>query len=69
MWDCPFRVLAKSDGVALVSRRSGRSEETEDPMPHTLSDVLVALKPPAERADTGEVQATLRAALEDVPGE
>jgi len=61
-------VLTKSDGVAFVSRRSGRSEETEDPMPHTLSDILVALKPPAERADTAAVQTKLRTALEDVPG-
>src|SRR5207253_7802568 len=47
---------------------SGRSEETEDPMPHTLSDVLVALKPPAEREKSEEIETKLRAALDDVPG-
>lgn len=30
-------------GVASVYRRTGRAELTEDPMPHTLSDVLVVL--------------------------
>lgn len=61
-------VLTKSAGVAFVSRRSGRSEETEDPMPHTLSDVLVTLKPASERDDSGAIETKLRAALEDVPG-
>lgn len=61
-------VLTKSDGVAFVSRRSGRSEETEDPMPHTLSDVLVTLKAPSEREGSEEIETKLRAALEDVPG-
>ena len=32
-------------GVAAVYRRTGRGEVTEDPMPHTLSDVLVVLEP------------------------
>jgi cobalt-zinc-cadmium resistance protein CzcA len=56
------------DGVAGVSRRTGRSEETEDPMPHVLSDVLVQLKPPQERRDTDAVADEIREALEDVPG-
>ena len=30
--------------VEDVVRRSGRAERTEDPMPHTISDVLVVLK-------------------------
>lgn len=37
-------------------------------MPHTLSDVLVALKSPSEREDSEEIETKLRAALEDVPG-
>ena len=36
--------LAKVEGVRSVYRRTGRSELTEDPMPHTMSDVLVILK-------------------------
>ena len=35
--------LVKVPGVASVYRRTGRSELTEDPMPHTISDVLVVL--------------------------
>jgi cobalt-zinc-cadmium resistance protein CzcA len=35
--------LAKVGGVSSVYRRTGRAELTEDPMPHTLSDVLVVL--------------------------
>lgn len=61
-------VIRSSPGVAFVSRRSGRSEETEDPMPHVISDVLVQLKPPAEREDTDTVADGIREALEDVPG-
>ncbi len=61
-------VIAGVAGVASVSRRTGRSEETEDPMPHVLSDVLVQLKPPNERADTDAVADEIREALEDVPG-
>ena len=61
-------VIRSSPGVAFVSRRSGRSEETEDPMPHVISDVLVQLKPPADRDDTDTVADGIREALEDVPG-
>ncbi len=35
--------LVKLPGVSSVYRRTGRSELTEDPMPHTISDVLVVL--------------------------
>lgn len=35
--------LVKRPGVSSVYRRTGRSELTEDPMPHTISDVLVVL--------------------------
>jgi cobalt-zinc-cadmium resistance protein CzcA len=60
--------IAAVEGVASVSRRTGRSEETEDPMPHVLSDVLVQLKPPTERGDTDMVADEIRESLEDVPG-
>jgi cobalt-zinc-cadmium resistance protein CzcA len=61
-------VIAQVDGVASVSRRTGRSEETEDPMPHVLSDVLVQLKPRDQRADTDAVADEIRERLDDVPG-
>jgi cobalt-zinc-cadmium resistance protein CzcA len=48
-------VIAQVEGVASVSRRTGRSEETEDPMPHVLSDVLVQLRPPGDRPDTDAI--------------
>jgi cobalt-zinc-cadmium resistance protein CzcA len=35
--------LSKVKGVRAVYRRTGRSELTEDPMPHTMSDVLAIL--------------------------
>jgi cobalt-zinc-cadmium resistance protein CzcA len=35
--------LRKVEGVRAVYRRTGRSELTEDPMPHTMSDVLAIL--------------------------
>ena len=37
-------VLREVPEVEDVVRRTGRAERTEDPMPHTLSDVLVVLK-------------------------
>ena len=61
-------VIAGVEGVAFVSRRTGRSEETEDPMPHVLSDVLVQLKPRQEREDTDAIADEIRERLEDVPG-
>lgn len=53
--------------VEEVSRRTGRAERTEDPMPHTISDVLVLLKPDRSRP-LEEIEAELRERLEDVPG-
>jgi cobalt-zinc-cadmium resistance protein CzcA len=50
-----------------VVRRTGRAERTEDPMPHTLSDVLVVLKPDPSRS-LEELEAAMREELEDVPG-
>jgi len=38
-------------GVADVTRRTGRGEDTEDPMLHIASDVLVALEPDRELSD------------------
>jgi len=35
--------LSEVDGIRAVYRRTGRSELTEDPMPHTMSDVLAIL--------------------------
>src|SRR2546428_7233632 len=60
-------VLREFPEVDDVVRRTGRAERTEDPMPHTLSDVLVVLKknrarPPAELAEA------IREKLEKVPG-
>ena len=53
--------------VEDVVRRTGRAERTEDPMPHTLSDVLVILK--TERArPLEEIEADMRERLEDMPG-
>ena len=53
--------------VVEVSRRTGRAERTEDPMPHTISDVLVLLSPERRRS-VGEIEAELRERLEAVPG-
>jgi heavy metal efflux system protein len=53
--------------VEDVVRRSGRAERTEDPMPHTMSDVLVVLKPNRARS-TEELEHAMRERLEAVPG-
>ncbi len=62
------RVIADHPGVESVSRRSGRSDETEDPMPHVLSDILVTLKRAAGSRPTEAVVDELRDALAQVPG-
>jgi cobalt-zinc-cadmium resistance protein CzcA len=56
--------LAKVSGVASVYRRTGRAELTEDPMPHTISDVLVVLdgKRPAKA-----VEQDVAETIEDLP--
>jgi len=60
-------ILRQFPEVEDVSRRTGRAERTEDPMPHTLSDVLVLLKP--DRARTGEeLEEAMREAVEQAPG-
>jgi cobalt-zinc-cadmium resistance protein CzcA len=53
--------------VEDVVRRSGRAERTEDPMPHTMSDVLVVLKPDHARS-TAQLETAMRERLETVPG-
>jgi cobalt-zinc-cadmium resistance protein CzcA len=56
--------LAKVPGVGSVYRRTGRAELTEDPMPHTISDVLVVLdgKRPAKA-----VEHDVAETIEDLP--
>jgi heavy metal efflux system protein len=53
--------------VEDVVRRTGRAERTEDPMPHTISDVLVVLKPDRPRP-LGEIETDMRERLEGMPG-
>jgi len=60
-------VLRAFPEVDDVVRRTGRAERTEDPMPHTLSDVLIVLRPDRERT-TAELEDLMRDAVEKVPG-
>ena len=60
-------ILREVPEVEDVVRRTGRAERTEDPMPHTLSDVLVALKPDRQR-DLDAIEEDMRERLEHVPG-
>jgi cobalt-zinc-cadmium resistance protein CzcA len=60
-------VLREFPEVEDVVRRTGRAERTEDPMPHTLSDVLVVLRPERERG-LDEIEEAMREAVEKVPG-
>lgn len=60
-------VLRGIPEVQDVVRRTGRAERTEDPMPHTLSDVLVVLEPDRARP-LEEVEADMRRQLAAVPG-
>jgi cobalt-zinc-cadmium resistance protein CzcA len=50
-----------------VVRRTGRAERTEDPMPHTVSDVLVVLKMDRRRS-LAEIEADMRERVEGAPG-
>jgi len=60
-------ILREVPEVEDVVRRTGRAERTEDPMPHTVSDVLVVLK--ADRARSlEEIETDMREQLEHVPG-
>ena len=60
-------VLREFPEVDDVVRRTGRAERTEDPMPHTLSDVLVVLKS-GRRRSLDELEVAMRRAVEHVPG-
>jgi cobalt-zinc-cadmium resistance protein CzcA len=60
-------VLRTFPEVEDVVRRSGRAELTEDPMPHTVSDVLVVLNQRRTRSPDALADA-MREGLENVPG-
>lgn len=60
-------VLRSFPEVEDVVRRTGRAERTEDPMPHTLSDVLIVLKEDRKRS-TSQLEDLMREAVEKVPG-
>ena len=53
--------------VEDVVRRTGRAERTEDPMPHTVSDVLVVLKKNRTRG-LDAIEREMRERTEHVPG-
>jgi cobalt-zinc-cadmium resistance protein CzcA len=59
-----FRAIPEVEDVV---RRTGRAERTEDPMPHTISDVLVVLKKDRSRG-LDEIEADMRQRTEHVPG-
>jgi cobalt-zinc-cadmium resistance protein CzcA len=60
-------VLRTFSEVEDVVRRTGRAERTEDPMPHTLSDVLIVLERDREHG-LEELEQEMREAVEKVPG-
>ena len=60
-------LLREIPEVDDVVRRTGRAEATEDPMPHTTSDVLVVLKEERSRG-MDEIEDAMRDRLKDVPG-
>ncbi len=60
-------ILREVPEVEDVVRRTGRAERTEDPMPHTVSDVLVVLKADRDR-DLPSIEEDMRERLEGVPG-
>lgn len=60
-------LLREFPEVEDVVRRTGRAEATEDPMPHTLSDVLVILRENRERSPE-DLEAAMRERLASVPG-
>ncbi len=60
-------ILREVPEVDDVVRRTGRAERTEDPMPHTVSDVLVTLKPDRDR-ELAEIEGDMRERLEHLPG-
>lgn len=60
-------ILRQVPEVEDVVRRTGRAERTEDPMPHTVSDVLVVLKTERDR-DLSAIEDDMRERLENLPG-
>lgn len=60
-------ILREVPEVEDVVRRTGRAERTEDPMPHTVSDVLVVLRTDRSRS-LEEIEIDMREQLEHVPG-
>jgi heavy metal efflux system protein len=60
-------LLREIPEVDDVVRRTGRAEATEDPMPHTTSDVLVVLRDARVR-DLDAIEDAMRDRLKDVPG-
>ena len=60
-------VLREVPEVEDVVRRTGRAERTEDPMPHTVSDVLVVLKGDRSR-ELASIEADMRERLDGMPG-
>lgn len=60
-------VLREFPEVEDVVRRTGRAERTEDPMPHTISDVLVVLKADRDRS-LAELEEAMRERVTRVPG-
>ena len=60
-------LLREVPEVEDVIRRTGRAERTEDPMPHTISDVLVALKADRDRP-LEVIEDDMRQRLKDLPG-
>ncbi len=60
-------ILRTFPEVEDVVRRTGRAERSEDPMPHTWSDVLVVLKPNSRRSPD-ELEQAMREKLQGVAG-
>ena len=60
-------LLREIPEVDDVVRRTGRAERTEDPMPHTTSDVLVVLSSNRRRT-LDEIEADMRGRLAGLPG-
>jgi cobalt-zinc-cadmium resistance protein CzcA len=60
-------ILREIPEVEDVVRRTGRAEHTEDPMPHTVSDVLVVLKRDRDRS-LEAIEEDMRERLAPVPG-
>ena len=61
-------ILREVPEVDDVVRRTGRAERTEDPMPHTLSDVLVDAESATATRDLAAIEDDMRERLEHLPG-